>query len=136
MNQILELRDKRAKAWDAAKAFLDSHRDEHGTISAEDAQTYDRMEAEVVALGQDIERMERQAAIDREMAMPTSEPIVAKPATPITHDKESRASADYRKNFWDAMRTKQPDRSVMNALQFGTDAEGGVRPARTLLVVA
>ena len=26
MNQILSLREKRAKAWDAAKAFLDSKR--------------------------------------------------------------------------------------------------------------
>ena len=27
---ILELREKRAKAWEAAKAFLDSHRNERG----------------------------------------------------------------------------------------------------------
>ena len=33
---ILELREKRAKAWDAAKAFLDSHRTDKGTLSAED----------------------------------------------------------------------------------------------------
>ena len=33
MTQILELRQKRAKAWDAAKAFLDSHRDVNGTVS-------------------------------------------------------------------------------------------------------
>ena len=30
---ILELREKRAKAWDAAKAFLDSHRTDKGTLS-------------------------------------------------------------------------------------------------------
>ena len=41
MTQILELRQKRAKAWDAAKAFLDSHRDSNGTVSVEDAATYD-----------------------------------------------------------------------------------------------
>ena len=33
---ILELREKRAKAWDAAKAFLDSHRTDKGTLSAEE----------------------------------------------------------------------------------------------------
>ena len=27
---ILELREKRAKAWEAAKAFLDSHRNDKG----------------------------------------------------------------------------------------------------------
>ena len=32
---ILELREKRAKAWEAAKAFLDSHRNDKGILSAE-----------------------------------------------------------------------------------------------------
>ena len=36
MNQILELREKRAKAWEAAKAFLDSKRNQDGFVSAED----------------------------------------------------------------------------------------------------
>ena len=33
---ILELREKRAKAWESAKAFLDSHRTSDGTLSVED----------------------------------------------------------------------------------------------------
>ena len=33
---ILELREKRAKAWEAAKAFLDSHRNDKGVLSGED----------------------------------------------------------------------------------------------------
>ena len=37
MSKILELREKRAKAWDAAKAFLDSKRGADGLLSAEDA---------------------------------------------------------------------------------------------------
>ena len=41
---ILELREKRAKAWEAAKAFLDSHRNDKGILSAEDDATYTRME--------------------------------------------------------------------------------------------
>ena len=59
MNQILELREKRAKAWEAAKAFLDSKRNQDGFVSAEDAQTYEKMEEDVVALGKEIERLER-----------------------------------------------------------------------------
>ena len=70
MNQILELREKRAKAWDAAKAFLDSKRGADGMMSAEDAATYDRMEADVVNLGREVERLERQAAIDRGRSTP------------------------------------------------------------------
>ena len=37
-------------------------------MSAEDAAAYDRMEADVVNLGKEIERLERQAAIDAELA--------------------------------------------------------------------
>ena len=66
MSKILELREKRAKVWDAAKAFLDSKRGGDGLLSAEDTQTYEKMEAEVVALGKEIERLERQAVIDLE----------------------------------------------------------------------
>ena len=64
MNQILALREKRAKAWEAAKAFLESKRGTDGLLSAEDTATYDRMEADVVNLGKEIERLERQAAIE------------------------------------------------------------------------
>lgn len=72
MNQILALREKRAKAWEAAKAFLESKRGTDGLLSAEDTATYDRMEADVVNLGKEIERLERQAAIDAELNKPTS----------------------------------------------------------------
>ncbi|MDY6335180.1 MAG: phage major capsid protein, partial [Lachnospiraceae bacterium] len=41
-----DLMNKRARAWEAAKAFLDSHRNENGLLSAEDGETYDRMEKE------------------------------------------------------------------------------------------
>ena len=81
MNQILELREKRAKAWEAAKAFLDSKRNQDGFVSAEDAQTYEKMEEDVVALGKEIERLERQAAIDLELAKPTSKPITNQPGS-------------------------------------------------------
>ena len=47
---VLELMEKRKKAWETAKAFLDSRRGSDGLISAEDNATYERMEADVVAL--------------------------------------------------------------------------------------
>ena len=76
---ITELRTKRAKAWEAAKAFLDSHRTEKGTLSAEDDATYSRMEAEITDLGKEISRMERLEAMDQEMSRPTATPLTAKP---------------------------------------------------------
>ena len=75
MSTVLELMEKRKKAWETAKAFLDSRRGSDGLISAEDNATYERMEADVVALGKEIERLQRQAAIDAELTKATSEPI-------------------------------------------------------------
>ena len=47
MSKILELREKRAKAWDAAKAFLDSHTNANGMLSPEDDAVYTKMENEI-----------------------------------------------------------------------------------------
>ncbi len=127
MSKILELREKRAKAWDAAKAFLDTKRGGDGLLSAEDTATYDKMEADVVALGKEIERLERQASIDMELSKATSNPITNAPSKG-TEEKTGRASAEYKKAFWNAMRTRAGeglDPVVRNALQIGTDTEGG-----------
>ena len=55
---LTDLRTKRAKAWESAKAFLDSHRNESGILSAEDDAIYTRMENEISDLGKEIARME------------------------------------------------------------------------------
>ena len=126
MNKILELREKRAKAWEAAKAFLDSKRGADGLLSAEDTATYDKMEADVVALGKEIERLERQANIDAELSRPTSSPITNQPGIGNGEEpKTGRATSEYRQNFWNMMRSKSPMPQVVNALQVGTDSEGG-----------
>ena len=124
MNKILALREKRANLWNETKAFLDSHRGEDGMISAEDNATYEKMEADVVALGKEIERLERQAVIDRELDQPTASPLVSRPTVP-TDRKQGRASDEYRNAFWGMIRSRTAAPSVMNALQIGTDSEGG-----------
>ena len=126
---ILELREKRAKAWEAAKAFLDSHRKENGVLSAEDDAAYTKMEQEITDLGKEIARLERQEALDAELNRPVNKPLTGKPGGRADadggEDKTGRASDDYRKNFWNAMRSKVPMPGVTNALQIGTDSEGG-----------
>lgn len=127
MSKILELREKRAKAWDAAKAFLDTKRGGDSLLTAEDTATYDKMEADVVALGKEIERLERQSVIDAELSKATSNPITNTPSKG-TEEKTGRASAEYKRSFWNAMRTRAGeglDPVVKNALQIGTDTEGG-----------
>ena len=125
MSKILELREKRAKAWDAAKAFLDSKRGADGLLSAEDVATYEKMEADVVDLGKEIDRLERQQALDVELNKPINAPITGRPSQPNGEGKTGRASDEYKRAFWNVMRSKAAGYEVLNALQVGTDSEGG-----------
>ena len=115
MNTILQLRENRAKKWDAAKAFLDVKRGTDGLLSAEDAGAYEKMEAEVVALGKEVERLERQVALDAELNKPTADPLTSKPAQPAAEQKTGRASDAYKKAFWNAIppRTLDPRFSTL-----------------------
>lgn len=122
MNKIQELLEKRAQAWDATKKFLDTRRGTDGLVSAEDAATYEKMEKDVVALGKEIERLTRQAAIDAELSKPTSDPITVKPGTARTEQKTGRASGEYKEDFGRALRGKPMLHNVMSE---GIDADGG-----------
>ena len=122
---INELRSKRAKLWEGTKAFLETHCRENGTLSAEDDATYAKMEQEISDLGREISRLERQEAMDAELNKPVNTPITSRPGAAKEDTKTGRASDAYRKNFWNAMRSKTPDRSITDALQIGTDSEGG-----------
>lgn len=122
MDKIMELRDKRVKLWEEAKNFLDSHTDEDGKLSAEDAAAYEKMEADVVEMKKAIDRLERQAAIDRELDKPTSKPITNQPE----HAKSAggfRATDEYKQDMLTAMRTRF--RNISNVLQEGNDQQGG-----------
>ena len=102
MDTILALREKRKNLWDAAKAFLDTVRDENGMVSAEDAARYDKMEADVVNLGKEIDRLERQQQLDAKLSQPTTTPITELPgAGQGGAEKKGRASDAYRKAFWE-----------------------------------
>ena len=123
-NKIQELIDKRAQLWNAAKAFLDEHTDTEGKLSAEDAATYDKMEADVVAYGKDIERLERQQRLEAELAKPAADAIVNTPSVEdVEKPKTGRASEEYKKAMLEAIRTDF--RRVSNVLSEGVAADGG-----------
>ena len=121
---ILELREKRNKAWEAAKAFLESHRTEKGTLTAEDDATYTQMEQEINDLGKEIARLERQEALEAELNRPVNQPLTNKPGSGRSEEaKTGRASDEYRKAMLDAFRSNF--KRVSNILQEGVDADGG-----------
>ncbi len=126
MNEIRAMREKRVKLWEAAKAFVESRKDANGTLSAEDSATYDQMEADVIRMGKEIERLERQEALDLEFDRPTARTLTDKPIAPEGKtEKTGRASDSYKAAFWRTMRDKSVPHEVLNALQVGTDSEGG-----------
>jgi len=124
MAKINELREKRAKIWEQAKAFLDSHRNETGILSAEDTAAYEKMEKDIVDLGHEIERQQRADDLERELNLPTSTPLVSKPDNVNRESKTGTASEKYNKAFWNQMRNRSTQ-EVRNILSEGVDSEGG-----------
>lgn len=122
---IIELRAKRNKAWEAAKTFAETHMTPAGTLSAEDEATYNKMEQEIVDLGREIQRRERQEAIDAELAKPVNTPITGKPMNGGQQEekKTGRASTEYKDAVLAAIRSNF--RNVSNVLSEGVDAQGG-----------
>ena len=126
MSKIMELRTKRNTLWEQTKAFLEKHRGENGLVEASAVEQYDKMAAEVQALGTEIERLEQQAAVDAAMAAPTSRPVTNAPGAQTGQPKaEGTASDEYKAAFWDMIRNKGDQFAVRNALNIGEDTEGG-----------
>ena len=121
MDTILELREKRNKIWNTAKEFLDRKRGADGVVPPEAAAEYDKMEADMVALGKEIERLERQRAIDLELEKPTTQPITNAPTKPDA-PKTGRASNEYRDDFSRHLHGRPLLHNVMTE---GVDADGG-----------
>lgn len=119
---INELRAKRNKAWEAAKAFLETHTGNNGILSAEDDATYSKMEKEIEDYGREIQRLERQQTIEAELSKPTSTPLVNSPSS-VPAEKTGRASDEYKNAVLTALRSNF--RTVSNVLSEGVDANGG-----------
>ena len=124
MSKSVELRQKRSELWEKAKLFLDNAKRNGDVLSADDRATYEKMEQEIVDLGKEIGIIERREILDLEMSKPTSAPISTNPNTK-TEEKTGRSSDEYKKSFWLAMRNKKNPYEAVNALQIGTDSEGG-----------
>ncbi|KGP75002.1 capsid protein [Desulfosporosinus sp. Tol-M] len=122
MSKLLELYEKRNKAVAATRAFLDSKRANGDILSAEDDATYNKMESDVIALGKEIDRENRLAAIDAKLAEATTNPITNKPLKPEGEHKTGRASKEYRADFLNILRGRP---MIHNVIQESTDADGG-----------
>lgn len=120
---VIELMEKRKKTWEAAKAFVNSHEDANSRLSAEDTETYNRMESEIQDLTDAINRQTHMEQLDKQLSKPVTEPLTGKPGKTADENKTGRASSAYKDAMLTAFRTNF--RTVSNILQEGIDANGG-----------
>lgn len=121
---IKDLIEKRAKVWDTAKNFVETHEDKNGVLSDEDTATYNKMEKEIEDLTAAIDRQTRAEQREAELSKPVNSPITGKPFMGDSKEvKRGRASDAYKDAMLSAMRSNF--RNVSNVLQEGVDADGG-----------
>ena len=122
---ITEIMEKRARLWESTKKFLEDHTDKDGKMPAADAEAYEKMEADIKEMTRTIDRLEKQAEMDKKFALPTSSPLTGKPQTamPGTVEKKGTASDAYKKAMLTALRTNF--HKVEDVLQEGIDESGG-----------
>ena len=118
---IKDMIEKRAKVWETAKNFVDTHENENGVLSAEDNATYSRMEQEIEDLTAAIDRQQRAEAREAALNQPINTPLTGRPAKQV-EEKSGRASNAYKEDFGAHLRGK---RLVHNVLSEGVQADGG-----------
>lgn len=123
---MTEVKEKRARLWEKMKAFLDDRTTEDGTLSAEDAASYERMETDMKNLGAQIKRME---ALEAGRPQATNAPLLTTP-NGGREQKAGRASDQYMADFMKGFRNRFT--SVSDVLKEGTDADGGYLVPETL----
>lgn len=121
---ITELMEKRAKAWETAKSFADTHKDKNDMLSAEDNATYEKMEKEIEDYTREIKRLERLKDLDNELSKATTKPITEKPYREEEEKPTNFRSAKvYKNDVLKALRSRKP--YMTDYLQEGLDTAGG-----------
>ncbi len=122
MTKLQELIEKRAKAWEGAKAFVESKKDKDDLLSDEDVKTYHEMESKIQQFTDEIDRTTRMDAMERELSKPVNTPLTAKPMGDMK-ESEVKPSSVYKEAMLKALRSNF--RQIDNVLQEKVDADGG-----------
>ena len=123
MSKILEMIEKRNKAWKEAKDFVENKKDSEGLLSKEDMDEYQKMEDKIKNFGFEIERLRREEEMDKELEKPINTPITNRPMEMNKTNLSVRQTDEYKKAMLDAL--KSNFKRFDNVLQEGVDAEGG-----------
>ena len=120
---IMQMIEKRNQAIEAAKNYAAAHKNENGTLSDADYAVYEKMEKDIQDISREINRMQREAAMEQELSEPVNSPLIGKPYKADNDVKTGRASNEYKSAMLGALRSNF--RNVSNVLQEGIDTDGG-----------
>ena len=123
MTNLQNLIEKRAKAWEGAKAFVESKKDKDGLLKEEDVQTYNEMEAKIAQFSSEIERVSRMEQMEKELSKPMNTPLTGKPMAEKMQSEKEQKNAMHKDAMLKALRSNF--RQVDNVLQEKVDADGG-----------
>ena len=123
MTKLQNLIEKRAKAWEGAKAFVESKKDKDGLLKEEDVQTYNEMEAKIAQFSSEIERVSRMEQMEKELSKPMNTPLTGKPMAEKMQSEKEQKNAMHKDAMLKALRSNF--RQVDNVLQEKVDADGG-----------
>lgn len=123
MTNLQNLIEKRAKAWEGAKAFVESKKDKDGLLKDEDIQTYNEMEAKIAQFSSEIERVSRMEQMEKELSKPMNTPLTGKPMVEKMQSEKEQKNAMHKDAMLKALRSNF--RQVDNVLQEKVDADGG-----------
>ena len=123
MTNLQNLIEKRAKAWEGAKAFVENKKDKDGLLKDEDIQTYNEMEAKITQFSSEIERLSRMEQMEKELSKPMNTPLTGKPMAEKMQNEKEQKNAMHKDAMLKALRSNF--RQVDNVLQEKVDADGG-----------
>lgn len=123
MTNLQNLIEKRAKAWEGAKAFVESKKDKDGLLKEEDVQTYNEMEAKIAQFSSEIERVSRMEQMEKELSKPMNTPLTGKTMAEKMQSEKEQKNAMHKEAMLKALRSNF--RQVDNVLQEKVDADGG-----------
>lgn len=118
-----ELIEKRTEAWNNAKNFADSKKDENGLMSDEDFKTYEEMERTIENYTREINRKKREEEMDKDLAKPTTQALTNEPTVGNEEEIPMRSRNVYKKSMMNALRSNFRD--ISNELKVGADESGG-----------
>ena len=126
MNKHLEkLLALRAEKAEAMKALLSAAEKEGRQLTEDEGKKYDEMDRELDGLAADIQRVNRQLAVDRELDGLQRQPLVAGTQRSENVDNHADEIAVYRRAFWKAQKKEALTPDEARSLNTGSDAKGG-----------